>query len=123
MGTPSLGRQSGNYARASRAARLIQLVLLAMGRLFVLNFAPNSVLNQRFGRKRRIPKRAAGTHHGRRRVSRKAQARQTIQMRDANGGFGVVLVDITKSDNIRAIQVQIAPSEKPEKADAAQGNQ
>jgi hypothetical protein len=51
-----------------------------------------------------------------------AQATQTIQMRDANGNFGVVSVDITKSNNIHAIQLQIAPSEKPEKAAAAQKN-
>jgi hypothetical protein len=42
-----------------------------------------------------------------------AQATQTIQMRDANGSVGVVSVDTTKSDNIHAVQVQIAPSEKP----------
>jgi hypothetical protein len=42
-----------------------------------------------------------------------AQATQTIQMRDANGSFGVVSVDTSKSDNIHAVQVQIAPSEKP----------
>jgi|SRR5580658_3785966 hypothetical protein len=42
-----------------------------------------------------------------------AQATQTVQMRDANGSFGVVSVDTSKSDNIHAIQVQIAPSEKP----------
>jgi hypothetical protein len=42
-----------------------------------------------------------------------AQATRTIQARDANGGFGVVSVDTTKSDNIHAIQVQIAPSESP----------
>jgi len=52
-----------------------------------------------------------------------AQATQTIQMRDANGDFGVVSVDTTKSDNIHAIQVQIAPSEKAEKAAPAQKNQ
>jgi len=52
-----------------------------------------------------------------------AQATETIQMRDANGDFGVVSVDMAKSDNIHAIQVQIAPSEKPGKADAAQKNQ
>ena len=52
-----------------------------------------------------------------------AQATQTIQMRDANGDFGVVSVDIAKSDNIHVIQVQLAPSEKPVKADAAQKNQ
>jgi hypothetical protein len=42
-----------------------------------------------------------------------AQATRTIQMRDANGSFGVVSVDTTKSDNVHAIQVQIAPSEEP----------
>ena len=42
-----------------------------------------------------------------------AQSTQTIQMRDANGDFGVVSVDMAKSDNIHAIQVQIAPSGKP----------
>jgi hypothetical protein len=52
-----------------------------------------------------------------------AQATQTIQMRDANGDFGVVSVDTSKSDNIHAIQVQIAPSEKPGKSDAAQKKQ
>ena len=41
-----------------------------------------------------------------------AQATRTVQTRDANGSFGVVSVDITKSDNIHAIQVQIAPSQK-----------
>jgi hypothetical protein len=40
------------------------------------------------------------------------QATRTIQVRDANGSFGVVSVDTTTSDNIHAIQVQIAPSEK-----------
>jgi hypothetical protein len=42
-----------------------------------------------------------------------AQATRTIQARDANGSLGVASVDTTKSDNIHAIQVQIAPSEKP----------
>ncbi len=42
-----------------------------------------------------------------------AQATRSIQARDANGRFGVVSVDTTKSDNIHAIQVQIAPSESP----------
>jgi hypothetical protein len=45
-----------------------------------------------------------------------AQATRTVQARNANGSydsFGVVLVDTRKSDNIHAIQVQIAPSEKP----------
>jgi hypothetical protein len=51
-----------------------------------------------------------------------AQATRTIQVRDANGSFGVVSVDTTKSDNIHAIQVQIAPSEKPKSGDAARKN-
>jgi hypothetical protein len=42
-----------------------------------------------------------------------AQATQTIQMRDANGSFGVVSVDTAKSNNIHAVQVQIAPSAPP----------
>ena len=42
-----------------------------------------------------------------------AQATRIIQVRDANGSFGVVSVDTTKADNIHGIQVQIAPSEKP----------
>jgi hypothetical protein len=42
-----------------------------------------------------------------------AQATRTIQARDANGNLGVVSVDASKSDNIHAIQVQIAPSQKP----------
>lgn len=42
-----------------------------------------------------------------------AQATQTIQMRDANGSFGVVSVDTAKSDNVHAVQVQIAPSAPP----------
>jgi hypothetical protein len=41
-----------------------------------------------------------------------ARATRTVQERDANGSLGVVFVDTTKSDNIHAIQVQIAPSEK-----------
>ena len=41
-----------------------------------------------------------------------AQATRTVQTRDMNGNLGVVFVDTTKSDNIHAIQVQIAPSEK-----------
>ncbi len=41
-----------------------------------------------------------------------ARGVRTVQARDANGSLGVVSVDITKSDNIHAIQVQIAPSEK-----------
>jgi hypothetical protein len=42
-----------------------------------------------------------------------AQATRTIQARDASGSLRVVSVDTTKSDNIHAIQVQIAPSESP----------
>lgn len=42
-----------------------------------------------------------------------AQTTRTVQIRDANGDFGVVYVDTTKSDNIHAIQIQIAPSQKP----------
>jgi hypothetical protein len=51
-----------------------------------------------------------------------AQATRTIQALDANGSFGVVSVDTTKSDNIHAIQVQIAPSEKSKSADPARKN-
>jgi len=42
-----------------------------------------------------------------------AQATRTVQMRDVNGSLGVVFVDTTKSDDVHAVQVQIAPSEKP----------
>jgi hypothetical protein len=42
-----------------------------------------------------------------------AHATQTIQMSDANGSLQVVSVDTSKSDNVHAVQVQIAPSEKP----------
>lgn len=43
-----------------------------------------------------------------------AQATRTIQARDANGNLGVVSVDTSKSDNIHAVQVQIAPAaDKP----------
>jgi hypothetical protein len=42
-----------------------------------------------------------------------AQATRTVEARDANGSFGVVSVDTTKSDSIHAIQVQIAPTEPP----------
>jgi hypothetical protein len=48
-----------------------------------------------------------------------AQAVRTVQMRDANGSYGsvgVVSVDTTKSNNVNAVQVQIAPSEKPKAA-------
>jgi hypothetical protein len=44
-----------------------------------------------------------------------AQATRTIQARDANGSFPVISVDTTKSDNIHAVQVQIAPSDAPKK--------
>jgi hypothetical protein len=39
-----------------------------------------------------------------------AQATRTIQMRDANGDLGVVSVDLTKSNNPQAVEVQIAPA-------------
>jgi hypothetical protein len=42
-----------------------------------------------------------------------AQATQTIQVRGASGSLGVVSVNTATSDNIHAIQVQIAPSDKP----------
>jgi hypothetical protein len=42
-----------------------------------------------------------------------AKATRTVQALDANGSFGVVSVDTSKSDNIHAIQVQIGPSDKP----------
>jgi hypothetical protein len=42
-----------------------------------------------------------------------AQVSRTVQARDANGSFGAVSVDTTKSDSVHAIQVRIAPSEKP----------
>jgi hypothetical protein len=41
-----------------------------------------------------------------------AQGTRAIQVRDANGNFGTVWVDISKSDNIHAIEVSIAPSQK-----------
>ncbi len=41
------------------------------------------------------------------------QATRTIQTVDANGSLGVVSVDTSKSHNVQAVQVQIAPSEKP----------
>jgi len=44
-----------------------------------------------------------------------AAATRTIQARDANGSFPVISVDTTKSDNIHAVQVQIAPSDPPKK--------
>jgi hypothetical protein len=42
-----------------------------------------------------------------------AQATRTVQVRDVNGSLGVVFVGTTKSDDVHAVQVQIAPSEKP----------
>jgi hypothetical protein len=42
-----------------------------------------------------------------------AQATRTIQVRDASGSLGVVSVDTAKSDSVHAIQVQIAPPDKP----------
>ena len=42
-----------------------------------------------------------------------AQGTRTIQARDANGSFPVISVDTTKSDNLHAIQVQIAPAAPP----------
>jgi len=41
-----------------------------------------------------------------------ALATRTIQTRDADGNLDVVSVDTSKSDNIHAVQVQIAPSAK-----------
>jgi hypothetical protein len=42
-----------------------------------------------------------------------AKSTRTVRALDANGSFGVVSVDTSKSDNIHAIQVQIGPSDKP----------
>jgi hypothetical protein len=41
------------------------------------------------------------------------QSTRTIQGFDANGNFGVVTVDTTKSDNVHAIHVEMAPSAPP----------
>jgi hypothetical protein len=41
-----------------------------------------------------------------------AQATRTFQVRDPSGSLRVVSVDTTKSDNIQAIQIRIAPPEK-----------
>jgi len=38
---------------------------------------------------------------------------RTIEVRDASGGFGVVSFDTRKSDNVHAIDVDIAPQNKP----------
>jgi hypothetical protein len=43
------------------------------------------------------------------------EAARTVQVRDLNGNFNVVSVDFSKSDQSSAVQVQIAPSEKPSK--------
>ncbi len=42
-----------------------------------------------------------------------AQGTRTVQARDLNGDLGVISFDNAKSDDIHAIQVQIAPSERP----------
>jgi hypothetical protein len=42
-----------------------------------------------------------------------AQRERNVQARDANGNFGIVFVDTTKSDDVHPIQVQITPSEQP----------
>jgi hypothetical protein len=42
-----------------------------------------------------------------------ARGTQTIQLLDSDGKLNVVSVDTTKSDSNHAVQVQIAPSEKP----------
>jgi hypothetical protein len=41
------------------------------------------------------------------------QATRTIQVLGASGSLGIVSVDTTKSDKVHAVQVQIAPSDKP----------
>ncbi len=41
------------------------------------------------------------------------QSTVTIRARDSNGSFGIVSVDMTKSDRIPTIQVQQPPAEKP----------
>jgi hypothetical protein len=38
------------------------------------------------------------------------QSTRTIQVNDANGSLDVISVDMTRSDNVKAIEVQIAPS-------------
>jgi hypothetical protein len=42
-----------------------------------------------------------------------AQSTRTVQARGADGRLGIISVDIANSNNTQAIQVQIAPSEKP----------
>ena len=39
-----------------------------------------------------------------------AQATRTTRVRDASGSLGVISVDMTKSDSVQAIEVEIAPS-------------
>ena len=41
------------------------------------------------------------------------QATRTVQVRNGSGNYDVVSVDTSKSDKTHAIQVQIAPSDKP----------
>jgi hypothetical protein len=41
------------------------------------------------------------------------QATRTVQVRNGSGSYDVVSVDTSKSDNTHAVQVQIAPSNKP----------
>jgi hypothetical protein len=41
-----------------------------------------------------------------------AQATRTVEMRDASDGMGVVRVDTAKSDNAKAVQVEIGAGEK-----------
>lgn len=38
------------------------------------------------------------------------QSTQTVQMRDANGSLNVISVDLSKSDKVKATEVQIAPA-------------
>ena len=42
-----------------------------------------------------------------------AQSTRTTETRDADGNTGAISVDTTKSDDVRAIQVQIAPAGQP----------
>ena len=42
-----------------------------------------------------------------------AQATRTTETRDSDGNTAAVSVDTTKSDNVHAIQVQIAPAGQP----------
>jgi hypothetical protein len=41
-----------------------------------------------------------------------AQATRTVEMRDANDGMGVVRVDTAKSDNVKAVQVEMGEKAK-----------